>query len=145
MAPPTANPRRPIRRLLLALCAGALLAASCSGTTNDATVTIADGGTADAPLAPLAVDADGAAVYQARCAECHGDDLRGTDKGPSQLSIVYEPNHHGDASFRAAIRNGAQQHHWDFGDMPPVADITDEQIELVIAYIRTQQEELGHE
>lgn len=94
-------------------------------------------------IVPLAVDADAATVYAARCASCHGADLQGTDKGPSQLSIVYEPGHHGDESFRSAIRNGAKQHHWGFGDMPAVQDITDDQIELVISYIRSEQERLG--
>lgn len=98
-----------------------------------------------ASLAPIPVGADGAAVYEARCASCHGDDLRGTDKGPSQLSIVYEPNHHGDDTYRSAIRNGVPQHHWGFGDMPAIEDISDDQIELVIAYIRSQQETLGFE
>ena len=96
-------------------------------------------------LAPLAAEADGAAIYQARCASCHGGDLRGTDMGPSQLSIVYEPNHHGDDSYRSAIRSGARQHHWDFGDMPVVEDITDDQIERVITHIRSQQQDLGFE
>ncbi len=96
-------------------------------------------------VVPLAADADGASVYQARCASCHGEDLRGTDKGPSQLSIVYEPNHHGDELYRSAIRTGVPQHHWGFGDMPAVEDITEEQIERVIAYIREQQQELGFE
>ncbi|MFQ3316588.1 MAG: mono/diheme cytochrome c family protein [Candidatus Poriferisodalaceae bacterium] len=91
----------------------------------------------------LAVNADGATVYQARCASCHGSDLRGSDNGPSQLSIVYEPGHHGDDSYRSAIRNGVGQHHWAFGNMPAVPDITDEQIERVIIFIRTQQDELG--
>ncbi len=96
-------------------------------------------------LVPLAADADGATIYQARCASCLGEDLRGTDMGPSQLSIVYEPNHHGDESYRSAIRNGAAQHHWTFGNMPAIEDITDDQIERVITYIRTQQQELGFE
>ncbi len=96
-------------------------------------------------LVPLAAEADGATIYQARCASCHGEDLRGTDKGPSQLSLVYEPNHHGDDSYRSAIRNGAPEHHWSFGNMPAVEDITDDQIELVIGYIRSQQETLGFE
>jgi mono/diheme cytochrome c family protein len=96
-------------------------------------------------IVPLAADADGATVYEARCASCHGTDLRGTDKGPSQLSIVYEPGHHGDDSYRSAIRNGAQQHHWPFGDMPAVESVTDDQIEAVISYIRGQQGRLGFE
>ena len=98
-----------------------------------------------AERAPIPVDADGATMYQARCASCHGEDLRGTDKGPSQLSIVYEPGHHSDDAYRSAIRNGTRQHHWEFGDMPPVEDIADDEIELVIAYIRSQQETLGFE
>jgi len=129
-------------RFLLALCSIALLATSCGGSGE---AVAADEEVVEATVVPLAADADGTAVYQGRCASCHGDDLRGTNKGPSQLSIVYEPNHHGDASFRSAIRNGTQQHHWDFGDMPAVTDITDEQIELVISYIREQQEALGFE
>ncbi len=101
--------------------------------------------TATAPLEPIPAEADGAVIYQARCASCHGEDLRGTDEGPSQLSIVYEPNHHGDDAYRAAIRNGVPQHHWGFGNMPAVEEITDDQIELVIGYIRSQQETLGFE
>ena len=113
------------------------------------TVVLSAGGSDDPvaapPVVPLAAEADGATIYQARCASCHGEDLRGTNKGPSQLSIVYEPNHHGDDSYRSAIRNGAPQHHWGFGNMPAVEDITDDQIEQVIAYIHTQQQGLGFE
>ena len=88
---------------------------------------------------------DGAEVYQQFCAECHGVDLRGTDKGPSQLSIVYEPNHHGDYAYRVAIREGTREHHWWFGDMPPVEGISDLEIEKVISFIRAEQERLGFE
>lgn len=51
---------------------------------------------------------DAAAVeplYQQHCAACRGSDLRGTAAGPSHLSIVYEPNHDGDAAFALAGRN----------------------------------------
>ncbi|MDE0267728.1 MAG: cytochrome c [Acidimicrobiaceae bacterium] len=89
--------------------------------------------------------ADGIAVYQAHCASCHGSDLRGTDRGPSLFSIVYEPGHHSDTAFRLAIRNGTRQHHWRFGDMPPVDNITDNEIEAVIAYIRNEQNRFGFE
>lgn len=123
------------RQLLVALFAfTAMLLVSCA--SDDVSVN---------PVVDLPVDADGAAIYQARCASCHGDDLRGTDKGPSQLSIVYEPSHHGDDSYRSAIRKGAPQHHWSFGDMPAVEDITDAQIELVITYVRDEQQRLGFE
>ncbi len=88
---------------------------------------------------------DGAEVYQQFCAECHGVDLRGTDKGPSQLSIIYEPNHHGDYAYRVAIRDGTREHHWWFGDMPPVEGISDLEIEKVISFIRAAQQRLGFE
>ena len=101
----------------------------------------------DEPVAegPRAVSTEGASVYGAHCASCHGADLRGTDKGPSQLSIVYEPNHHGDDAYRSAIANGAPQHHWGFGDMPAIEGLTTEQVDDVIAYIRSEQERNGFE
>lgn len=94
---------------------------------------------------PGGASTEGAVVYAAQCASCHGTDLRGTDKGPSQLSIVYEPNHHGDDSYRSAIANGAPQHHWGFGNMPAIEGLTAEQVEDVIAYIRSEQERNGFE
>ena len=87
----------------------------------------------------------GAEVYAESCASCHGADLRGTDKGPSHLSIVYEPNHHTDDSFRSAIANGAPQHHWNFGDMEPVEGLSDHDVEAVIAFVRAEQERQGFE
>lgn len=119
---------------LLAAAAVTLTVAACGG----------DDPSAEAQ-APIPAGADGATVYEARCASCHGEDLRGTDEGPSQLSIVYEPGHHGDDAYRSAIRNGARQHHWGFGDMPAIEGITDDQIELVIGYIRSEQERSGFE
>ena len=88
---------------------------------------------------------EGAKVYASSCASCHGADLRGSEKGQSLLSIVYEPNHHGDDSFRSAISNGAAQHHWSFGDMEPVDGLSDDDVEAVIAYIRSEQQRQGFE
>ena len=87
----------------------------------------------------------GAEVYAESCASCHGADLRGTDIGPSHLSIVYEPNHHGDDAFRSAIANGARQHHWPFGDMPAVEGFSDDDVEAVIAFVRSEQQRQGFE
>ena len=87
----------------------------------------------------------GAQVYANSCASCHGADLRGTDKGPSQLSIVYEPNHHPDDAYRSAIANGAPEHHWTFGDMAPVDGLTSEEVEAVIDFIRSEQQRQGFE
>lgn len=84
-------------------------------------------------------------MYAASCASCHGADLRGTADGPSHLSIVYEPNHHSDDSFRSAIANGAPQHHWSFGAMEPVDGLTDADVEAVIGYVRAEQRRQGFE
>ena len=102
------------------------------------------GGGSDSTAVP-ATALDGAALYSASCASCHGADLRGSDRGPSHLSIVYEPNHHPDAAFRSAIENGAAQHHWDFGPMPPVDGLTDDEVDAVIAFVRSEQERQGFE
>lgn len=103
----------------------------------------------DDPIEPAA-PADpqltfGAEVYASACASCHGADLRGTERGPSHLSIVYEPGHHPDEAFRAAIALGVPAHHWSFGPMPPVPGLTDAEVEAVIAYVRDQQRQHGFE
>ena len=89
--------------------------------------------------------ARGKTVYGAKCALCHGADLRGTSRGPSQLSKVYEPSHHADGAYRSAIANGVRAHHWKFGDMPGVAGMSDADVESVIAYIRSEQAKQGFE
>lgn len=94
---------------------------------------------------PSTQAADGEALYQQSCASCHGADLRGTDSGPSHLSEVYAPSHHPDASFRAAITQGSSAHHWNFGDMAPVPALSGGEIDVIIAYVRNQQESHGLE
>jgi mono/diheme cytochrome c family protein len=81
----------------------------------------------------------GAELYEQSCASCHGTDLGGTNMGPPHLSQVYAPDHHPDSSFRAAITQGSPAHHWEFGDMPPVEGLDDEEIDSIIAYVREQQ------
>jgi mono/diheme cytochrome c family protein len=96
-----------------------------------------------------AQDADAVAVgeerYAAVCAECHGADLRGTDTGPSFLSEVYEPGHHADGAFFFAVQAGSQAHHWRFGDMPPVAGLSTEDVTAIVAFVREQQRIHGFE
>ena len=89
------------------------------------------------------VVAAGAAVYGTECAACHGVDLRGTNSGPPFLDPTYAPNHHSDAAFFIAVRQGVQPHHWNFGPMPPRPGLTDDDIAAVVAYIRSKQVEAG--
>lgn len=126
-----ANLLRPIALSFGAMLVAGLGIAACGGddTSSDA----------------VGTDPNGAALYASNCASCHGADLRGTEIGPSHLSIVYEPNHHSDDAFRAATSRGAGQHHWDFGDMPPIAGLGDDEIDAIIAFVRAEQEEQGFE
>lgn len=87
----------------------------------------------------------GANLYRANCAQCHGVDLRGTNLGPSFLSVVYEPGHHPDESFHLAVMQGVQPHHWDFGPMPPIEGLTSEDVDAIVAYVRDRQEAEGFE
>jgi len=93
---------------------------------------------------PLLVE-KGADLYAANCAQCHGADLRGTDQGPSFLSEVYVPSHHGDAAFHAAVAGGVPPHHWSFGPMPPVEGLTPEDVEAIVAFVRDTQQTEGFE
>ena len=89
--------------------------------------------------------AEGEVLYAANCAECHGADLRGTDRGPSHLSEVYEPDHHADGAFLLAVQAGSRAHHWPFGDMPPIEGLIPEDVEAIVAFVREQQRIKGFE
>jgi mono/diheme cytochrome c family protein len=129
-----------LRRSLTLLAASlGIVAAACS--SNGA----AGSGDSDIPVQDAELVAQGEPLYQASCASCHGADLRGTDKGPSHLSIVYEPNHHGDGAFVLAALRGVRQHHWRFGDMAPVPGLSEEDLEAIVAYVREQQRLKGFE
>lgn len=86
----------------------------------------------------------GKAVFDAKCAECHGANAAGQDGiAPPLVHKIYEPGHHGDASFHLAARNGVRAHHWPFGNMPPVEGIDDVEIERIVTYVRELQRANG--
>lgn len=81
--------------------------------------------------------------YEAYCASCHGKTARGTDKGPTFISRIYHPGHHSDGAFYVAARNGARAHHWQFGNMEPVPEVNDSQLEYIVKYVRAVQKANG--
>lgn len=89
------------------------------------------------PLLLSARAREGKQVYQMKCLSCHGNNLEGTHSGPSL--IPYDRAHHPDGDFFRAIRKGVPEHHWNFGNMPPMKDLADDEIENVIAYVRELQ------
>lgn len=87
----------------------------------------------------------GQELFEANCSACHGIGAAGTDQGPPLVHEVYEPSHHGDDSFRSAVAQGVQPHHWEFGPMPPIADLDDSDVSAIIDYVRGLQRDAGIE
>ena len=85
----------------------------------------------------------GEIAFQNYCMVCHGENARGTDKGPPLLNRIYSPSHHSNVSFSRAVTLGARQHHWLFGDMPPLPQVGRENIDLIIIYMRELQKANG--
>ena len=94
------------------------------------------------PATPAALRA-GDALFVAHCRQCHGEHALGTDRGPPLVHSVYAPNHHGDAAFLLAVRNGVRAHHWTFGDMPPLPGLGDAEVASITAYVRWLQRQAG--
>lgn len=122
-------------RRYLALLVVALLVAACGGDATESTP----------PDEDAELVAKGEELFQANCAQCHGFDLRGTNTGPLLLSEVYEPNTHADGAFLVAVQSGSPQHHWNFGPMPPVPDLSEEDVEAIVAFVRERQRVEGFE
>ena len=86
--------------------------------------------------APLSPDATGDEIYRARCASCHGRDLEGggglfNPRGPA-LGPGSPAADRSDSYYVQTIIRGQ-------GRMPAVRGLTDDQIERVVAYIRSVQ------
>ena len=86
---------------------------------------------------------EGGQLFADNCARCHGDAADGTNMGPPLVHRLYEPGHHPDFSFQNAVKNGVIAHHWEFGDMPPVAGLSGDEVTQIIAYVRGLQREGG--
>ena len=91
--------------------------------------------------------ASGKKLFLQHCAACHGADLMGVEsgekKGPPLLHKIYEPSHHGDAAFQLAVKNGVRAHHWPYGDMAPVPQVTPDDVAHITAYVRAEQRKAG--
>lgn len=107
-------------------------------------------GKTGAPLAQVKVpvlseiEADGKIAFEANCATCHGVNAAGQDGvAPPLVHKIYEPNHHGDAAFQLAAKNGVRAHHWRFGNMPPVKGVGEQEVDKIVAYLRALQKANG--
>ena len=85
--------------------------------------------------------AKGQLLYEKYCSACHGVQLNGSDQGPPLVHPFYKPSHHNDGSIYRAALKGVKQHHWNFGNMPPVAGMTPGKMDSVVPYIRYYQQQ----
>ena len=129
---------RTVQRIAVALGAALIL----GGGQPTATAQQLDSGAVKQPEMTPRLNL-GRMNYDAYCAECHGKNAVGTDKGPPFLHRVYHPGHHGDAAFITASKQGARAHHWKFGDMKPVKGVTDAQLRAIVEYVRALQRANG--
>ena len=92
-----------------------------------------------APQQLSAAASMGKKAFDGNCAQCHGVNAAGTEKGPPLIHDYYNPGHHADGAFYTAVANGVRQHHWRFGNMPPQPQVTKDQARMIIAYVREVQ------
>jgi len=85
----------------------------------------------------------GERFFNTFCANCHGLNAKGTGFAPTFLTKIYEPNQHPDTVFMSAPLTGVRAHHWNFGDMPRIDQIREEELREIILYIRWMQKEAG--
>lgn len=86
-----------------------------------------------------AVAVAGKDAFDAKCAACHGPHAAGTDQGPPLVHVIYNAGHHADEVFFLAAKLGVRRHHWRYGDMPPQPQVTQEQLEAIVRYVRELQ------
>jgi len=85
----------------------------------------------------------GAVLYQQNCLRCHGNAGSGSNQGPPLVHQTYNSSHHADLAFNLAVKNGVRRHHWRFGDMPPLPEVTPQDVGHIIVYVRGLQRRAG--
>ena len=143
------NRRAPSGRLFISACVTAfllLMLIGCgertaqqnetTGSSNAQSASVTRPALSDTALA-------GETVFNTKCSLCHGANADGTNLGPPLIHKIYEPGHHSDDSIRLAVRQGVRQHHWQFGNMPPVPSVSEDDVEKIICYVREMQRANG--
>ena len=128
----------------IAIAVALLAMSACGGESgpqplNDGS----SGAVAPATMPVEPATSSGEEIFNANCSSCHGVGATGTDAGPPLVHEIYEPGHHPDFSIRNAVSQGVMQHHWFFGNMPPVAGLSPDDVEKLICYIREVQRDGG--
>jgi mono/diheme cytochrome c family protein len=85
----------------------------------------------------------GATLFRQNCLLCHGKSGNGSNQGPPLVHKTYNSSHHADLAFHLAVKNGVRRHHWRFGDMPPLAELTPQDVGHIVVYVRSLQRQAG--
>lgn len=117
-------------------------AATCAGVPLWA-VAIATVATVVAGCGP-SEPPDGAALFAANCAVCHGPAAQGVDdQGPSLLEDRYLADAFSDEAIAASIRDGVPSSEDRWAPMPSFPRFEDDQLDAVVAHVRELQRRAG--
>ena len=119
-----------------ALCA---LSVACS---PDETVPVEEAAARVRARSAPAEQERGRSLYSAACASCHGRYGEGREQGPPMLHPL-QARMHDDFAFERAVREGVRPHHYQLGTMPPVGDLSPEDVAAIVGYVRWMQEVAG--
>ena len=86
-----------------------------------------------------ALGEQGKTLFDANCASCHGSNAAGSDMAPPLVHDIYNPGHHADEAFVRAALTGVRAHHWSFGNMPAIANVTQGDVLTITRYVRELQ------
>lgn len=80
---------------------------------------------------------DGRAAFATECAGCHGRTAEGTGRGPALAVDSLGPARFGDDAIRRAVREGVAG--VGDGPMPAQPELTDRQLDDIVAFLRELQ------
>ena len=130
-------------QILIVVAAALIMGALAAGCPADPTTVERTWDTVPANVSVTAEFKDGEQLFNDNCRRCHGQRGSGTTDGPPLVHITYEPSHHGDEAFLLAPKTGARAHHWNYGDMPKISTVTDDDVTKITGYVRFLQREVG--
>lgn len=82
---------------------------------------------------------EGREHFAAACGACHGAYGEGSDNGPVLIHALYGRTLFLDEQIVAAVREGAEARNWPFGDMPAVEGVSDQNLDMMIGFLREVQ------
>ena len=56
---------------------------------------------------------------------------------------IKSDDHTHNMAFQLAVANGVRAHHWQFGDMAPVPELTPDDVAHITAFVRGEQRKMG--